>query len=188
MGEAVLTERIARISPRLKARIAGSFYLITILAGSAALVVHGRLGSAVDLIAGVSYVVVTLMFYDLFRPVNGSLSLLAAVFSLVGFTCGRLGWQPGGVQIEMVFFGLYCLSIGYLIFRSTFLPRILGAVMACAGLAWLTFLSPSLADHVNPYNLAVGGISESLLTLWLLVMGVNAARWYELAGARKARS
>ena len=145
---------MARISPRLKARIAGSFYLVTIVAGSAALVVHGRLGAAVDLIAGVSYVAVTLMFYDLFRPVNGTLSLLAAVFSLVGFTCGRLGWQPGGVRIEMVFFGLYCLSIGYLIFRSNFLPRIIGILIALAGLGYLTFVWPPLGDRLFvPYIL-----------------------------------
>jgi hypothetical protein len=89
--------------------------------------------------------------------------------------------------IAFVFFGLYCVLIGYLIFRSTFLPRILGALMAIAGLCWLTgsftsFLSPPLASLLRPYLLA-GGIGEAALTLWLLVKGVNTQRWREQAAA-----
>ena len=53
------------------------------------------------------------------------------------------------VNICFVFFGVYCLLIGYLIFRSTFLPRILGVLMAFAGLGWLTFLSPPLANYLS---------------------------------------
>ena len=85
-----------------------------------------------------------------------------------------------------MFFGIYCLLIGCLILRSAFLPRILGALMAIAGLGWLTFLSPQFAHSVSPYNYAAGGIGEISLTLWLLVMGVNAARWKEQAGAAVA--
>jgi hypothetical protein len=51
---------------------------------------------------------------------------------------------------SLVFFGPYCLLIGYLIFRSTFLPRILGVLMALAGLGWLIFLSP-LAIYLSTY-------------------------------------
>jgi len=57
MSTAVLMQRIAETSPRLKARIAGVFYLLTIVMGAAALFVHGRLGFAVDLIATVCYIV-----------------------------------------------------------------------------------------------------------------------------------
>jgi hypothetical protein len=64
--------------------------------------------------------------------------------------------------------------MGYLIFRSTFLPRILGALIAFAGLGWLTSLSPSLANSLSPYNLASGVLGEGSVCLWLLVMGVNA--------------
>src|SRR5207249_8313199 len=59
---------------------------------------------------------------------------------------------------NLVFFGFYCLLIGYLIFSSTFLPRILGALMAFGGLGWLTFLSPALAHSLSPYNMAPGMI------------------------------
>ena len=84
-------------------------------------------------------------------------------------------------NLSFVFFGFYCLLIGYLIFRSTFLPRFLGVGLACTGLAWLTFLSPPLVHVLTPYIL-VAGIGEISLTVWLLVAGVNAEAWIEQAG------
>jgi len=80
------------------------------------------------------------------------------------------------------------LGIGYLIFRSTFLPRILGVLMAIAGSSYLTnsfagFLAPELRAHLLPYILVPCGVAELSLTLWLLVMGVNVQRWKEQAKA-----
>ena len=86
-------------------------------------------------------------------------------------------------RIALVFFGFYCLLVGYLIFRSTFLPRILGALMAFAGLGWLSFLWAPLAKYLSPYNLAPGMLGEGLLIVWLLVKGVNVQRWKEQAKA-----
>lgn len=81
----------------------------------------------------------------------------------------------------LVFFAFFSLVIGYLIFKSAFLPRILGVLMAIAGMAWLTFLAPSVgARYLYPYLLAAGS-GEGLLILWLLVFGVNPERWKEQA-------
>jgi hypothetical protein len=44
-------------------------------------------------------------------------------------------------------------------------------------LGWLTFLSPALANRLAPYNLIPGVIGETLLTLWLIVRGVDVERW-----------
>jgi hypothetical protein len=178
-----MNERIAEALPSRKAKIAGVFYLFTFLTGGLALLVRGRLGMAAGLIAGACYIAVTLLFYLLFKPVNRNLSLLAACVSLVGIAVGPL--QVKGVN-PLVFFGFYCLLIGYLIFRSTFLPRILGALMAFASLGWLTFLYPPLANHLYPYNMFPGIIGEGALTVWLLVMGVNDERWKEQASAAAA--
>src|SRR3984893_9330214 len=52
--------------------------------------------------------------------------------------------------VALVFFGVFQLLIGYLIFRSTFLPRFLGALIAIAGVGWLTFLSPPFANQLDP--------------------------------------
>ncbi|MDB4948320.1 MAG: hypothetical protein JWM27_969 [Gemmatimonadetes bacterium] len=177
-------------SPRLRARTAGAFYLITIITGvfaevfvRGALVVRDdaaataanilaheplyRLGLAADLVMLTSYVAVTLLFYDLFKPVGASLSLLAAFFSLLGIAvlavnslnhlapllllgdAHYLGaFHPAqlqalallflrmharGYSIAGVYFGIYCIVIGHLVFRSGFLPRILGVLMAIGG-------------------------------------------------------
>jgi hypothetical protein len=86
-------------------------------------------------------------------------------------------------NIAVVFFGLFDILIGYLIFRSTFLPRILGALMMVAGLLWLIFLYPPLANHVLVVIEAPGFLAELALMLWLLVRGVNVQRWKEQAAA-----
>jgi len=186
-----VTERIAEASPRRTARIAGAFYLLTILTGAFAAFVSGKLaayGDAVSLAATASYVVVTLLFYGLFKPVDASLSLIAALFSLLGCSMGALGLfhlipVPIRSVNPLVLFGCYCLLIGYLILKSTFLPRFLGVLMGIGGLGWLTFASPDLANYLSPYNLAPGILGEGALTIWLLTKGLNAERWKEQAGA-----
>jgi hypothetical protein len=88
-------------------------------------------------------------------------------------------------QIGLVFFGFFDLLIGCLILRSTFLPRFLGALMALAGLGWLIFLFPPLANSLSHYILPLGFLAELLLLLWLLVKGVNIQRWKEQASAAR---
>ena len=191
MGPTETREPAAQASPSRKARIAGVFYLLTIATGALAAFATGKLflyADAINLAASACYVVVTLLFYGLFKPVDASLSLIAAVFSLVGCVLSALGLfhlvpPPIRYVHPLAVFGCYCLLIGYLIFRSTFLPRVLGVLMAFGGLGWLTFASSDLASYLSPFNLAPGILGESALTLWLLAKGVNAERWQEQSGA-----
>ena len=185
-----MMEQIAESSPHPRARITGAVYLLYFLTAVFGEVFVGRgrlvVYDAVNLIAHVFYIAVTLLFYYMFKPVNRSLSLLAAVFGLAGCANDVLGlfnFAPYKIS-SLVFFGPYCLLIGYLIFRSTFLPRILGVLMALAGLGWLIFLSP-LAKHLSTYLKVLGFLAEASLMLWLLVMGVNAQRWKEQAGVAR---
>jgi hypothetical protein len=90
------------------------------------------------------------------------------------------------LSIGIVFFGFYCLLIGYLIFRSTFLPRIVGALLALTGVGYLTYLYPPLQHALSAYLPVSNLLGEGALTLWLLVVGVNAQRWKEQARAAKA--
>lgn len=165
------------------ARLAGLAYLLTFLTGLPAFFLRSKLGVVLGLIAGACYIVVTLLFYVLFKPVNKGLSLIAAIVSLVGCAFGPVtALLHLDAHINpLVFFGFYCVLIGFLIFRSSFLPSILGALMAFAGLGWLTFLSPQLGNSLSPYNLVPGLLGEGALTVWLLVVGVNAQRWKEQA-------
>jgi len=183
MSTAVIVERIAETSPRFKARVAGALYLLSLLTASfGESFVQGRLAVAAGLIAASGMVFMTLILYDIFKPVNPGLSLLAAWFNLVGLSFEALRWNPAGVDIALVFAGFHCLLIGYLIFRSTFLPRILGALMAIAGLVWVTYLSTPLANYLSPYNVAAGILGEGSVMLWLLAMGVAVQRWKDKAG------
>jgi Domain of unknown function (DUF4386) len=179
MSRGALAERVTAPSPRVKSRIAGVFYLLTFVTGGVALFVPGRVGFAAGLVAAACYIAVTLLFYDLFKPVSRNLSLLAAVLSLVGCAVGPLSlFRLVPPQINsLVFFGFYCLLIGLLIFRSTFVPRILGVLMAFAGVGWLTFLSPPLANSLSPYVFFPGILGEGALTMWLLAVGVNVQEW-----------
>jgi Domain of unknown function (DUF4386) len=177
-------KRIAEASPRFKARLAGVLSLFSLLtAVFAEFIVRGRLGVAGDLIAVSGMAAVTLVLYCIFKPVSRGLSLLAASINLVGLTFGAFRWNPRGVDITVVFGGFWCILTGYLIFRSTFLPRILGPLMTVAGLGWVTYVSPAFANYLSPYNLAAGILGQESVMLWLLVMGVNIQRWKEQAGA-----
>jgi hypothetical protein len=239
VGDTRATRRTSDMSPRFQARIAGVIALITTTSGFTAIAVGGLVvyndaaatahnilahetlfrlavaGSVVSLL----YIAFTLLLYNLFRPVSKSLSLLAALFSLVGCAVGAVNsllllaplvvlenaqslssfsapqlqsqallfcqLYAQGSNISLVLFGSYDLLIGYLILRSTFLPRILGVLLAIAGLCYLInsfaiILSPAFAAHLLPYILIPGG-SDLLLPLWLAVVGVNAERWKEQA-------
>jgi Domain of unknown function (DUF4386) len=98
-----------------------------------------------------------------------------------------------GFGLSLIFFGCFCLIIGYLIFRSGYLPRTIGVLMQIAGVCYLTnsfalVLSPALADRLFPAILIPAFIGEASLCLWLLVKGVNVEKWQEKATAGRQRS
>jgi hypothetical protein len=183
-----MMERIAEARPRPNARITGVVYLLYFLTAISGEVFVGRtrlvLYDAVNLISHAFYIAVALLFYYLFKPVNRSLSLLAAFFSLAGCANDVLSLfklDPYRIN-SLVFFGPYCLLMGYLIFKSIFLPRILGMLMALAGLGWLIFLSP-FANQLSTGLKLLGILAEASLMVWLVVMGVNVQRWRQQASA-----
>jgi hypothetical protein len=173
-----------------RARITGVAYLLYFLTAVSAETFSAPGGvfafDALNLIAYAFYIAVTLLFYYMFRPVNRYLSLLAAICSLMGCANDVLSLLNLALykMSSLVFFGPYCLLIGYLIFRSTFLPRILGVLMALAGVGWLIYLFP-LASQFGTYLTILGFLAEASLMLWLIVKGVNIPRWEEqTSGAR----
>jgi hypothetical protein len=209
MNTAMMTEGIAKASPRFTApdvgtpvlaapgfrvpvfrtpgfrtKTAGVLYQLSVLtAAFAEVLVRGRLNVSGALIAVSGMIAITLLFYATLSPLSKRLALLAASFNLVGLTFELLRLQPQGVNLAVVFNGFYCILIGYIVFRSTFLPRILGGLITAGGLGWLTFLASSLAHYLSPYNLALGLFGEGLAMLWLVVMGVNVQPWNEQAAA-----
>src|SRR5665213_2072041 len=224
-------------SPRLKSRILGFCYLFTIctgvvdhiLVGSRIIVAGGPAATAQRLLASESlyrlafaldlipvYAIVTVLLYDLFKPVNRSLSLLAAFGSLAGGAVGSSaaifqlapivvlnastqlpGLTPAQVQglaliflrlhelgfsISLMFFGLYCSLLGWMITHSIFMSRGVGVLMTAAGVSYMLysfayFVSPSLAAWLSTYALLLGSIGEIALTVWLLVVGIDSVKW-----------
>lgn len=91
-------------------------------------------------------------------------------------------------NISFVFFGATCITLGYLIFRSGFLPRFLGVLMTLSGVCYMTnslmsFLAISLDPAGFPWMLLPAGASELMLCLWLIVKGVDVRVWIARAEA-----
>lgn len=84
-----------------------------------------------------------------------------------------------GAGVAVAFFGFSTLLSGYLVFRSTFLPRWLGVVSIFAGLGWLTYLYRPLGDMAFPIVALLGLLGSAATIFWLLVFGVNEERWSE---------
>ena len=167
-------------------RTAGLFYLVTFVAGTVSLVMRvGPIAATMGTIAAVSYIAVAVLLYVVLKPVNQTLSLVAAVVSLAGIAAGVARVVPFS---PLVFFGVYCLMLAYLLFRSTSAPRALAPLMAFAGLGWLTFASPGLAHMLNPYNFAPGMIGEGVLTIWLLSAPRLESASTTVSGSLRGRS
>ncbi len=89
--------------------------------------------------------------------------------------------HDNGFGIGLIFFGFACLIYGYLLFRSGYFPRAIGALIVIAGLSYLTssfmlILAPVYAGIVLPV-LVLALVGELSLGLWLTVRGVNVTVW-----------
>jgi len=90
-----------------------------------------------------------------------------------------------GFGFGLIFFGFACLIDGYLIFKSEFLPRVLGIMIFITGLCYLTntfllIFSPRIERSLFPVILGpLAFIGEFSMCLWLLIKGVNVKKWKE---------
>src|SRR5436190_13157244 len=92
-------------SPRVRARLTGAFWLIVFVAGSLSLSFRGGvLFSILTLIGTLSYLVVTLLLYDLLKTVNRSFAFLSALFGLVGCAISLCHLTPVILVRDLVFF------------------------------------------------------------------------------------
>jgi len=141
----------------------------------------GLAGVAIGGVAWVSNLVpLTLLHGDQY------LSALTAS-QLQALSLAALKLQTHVFFIGMVFFGIQCILFGYLVARSSFLPRILGVLLGLGGTCYViasfaNFLLP-LGARLMPFVVPVALIGEGSLTVWLLIKGLNEQRWYEQANA-----
>jgi hypothetical protein len=97
-----------------------------------------------------------------------------------------------GYDVNSVFFACYGLTIGYLVFKSAFLPRVIGVLLAVGASCYLAYgladiLAPAFATHLVPYIQLPSLVGEGSFCLWLLIVGVNVQSWNQKAGAAASR-
>lgn len=84
--------------------------------------------------------------------------------------------------VALIFFGVQCLLVGHLVRKSGYFPHALGIAMQIVGVCYLInsfamFLHPPLQDALFPAILLPAFLGESAMCLWLLIKGVDAAKW-----------
>jgi hypothetical protein len=95
-------------------------------------------------------------------------------------------FHGAGYNIGLVFFGFDCLIIGNLLYRSGFFPKFLGVFLSAAGVCYLMssfgwFLAPRLEAGIDGVLFMIVGLAELALCLWLMIRGVNVAKWQSRA-------
>lgn len=173
-----------------------------------------RLGMAIDSIVFLIEIVLTVLLYILLKPVNKTLSLMAA-FSRLAMTVIQginllnyffvllllsgagyltvfapdqldtlallfLNAHADVVLIWGLFFSLHLFLYGYLVYKSGYIPKIIGVLLV---LASLPYLIQGFGNILFPQNkemftsIAFLSSIEIALPLWLLIKGVNVEEW-----------
>lgn len=180
-----MIETTQQARPLSHARATGVVYLSYFATAILGLLLSSRrlpAGAMMAWPADALYATVTILLYRLFRPAQPPLALAAALCSLAGcVTDGLHQLHTPGIsgQSPLLFFGPFCVLQGVLIVRSRFLPRWLGWPLIVAGVGWLAYLNPGVANYAKIVIFPVGFLAEFELMLWLLLKGVDEARWRE---------
>ncbi|HEV8337198.1 MAG TPA: DUF4386 domain-containing protein [Candidatus Polarisedimenticolia bacterium] len=91
-----------------------------------------------------------------------------------------------GQSVFTMFYGVGTILVGYLMVRSGFLPRFIGILLALTGIGFVakTFTWVLAPPYSSPLLLLPAAVAALALTAWLLVKGVDAAKWMERADSR----
>ena len=157
-----------------------------------------RMGVAGSLITQLIHIAVVLVLYQLFKSVNKNQSLLVMIFGLVGIPIAMLNELNNfaalsllnnaeqmmfflnlngmGIYIAQIFWGLWLLPLGYLIYKSGYFPRIIGSLVSIAGFGFLLgsfmyFLIPEYTVLISISEFLT--IGEIIFMLWVLLKGAN---------------
>jgi hypothetical protein len=167
-----------------------------------------RLGFMSNLITFTVNVFVAVLLYKLLKPVNRGIASLMVILILIGLAIGMLNElnqfaalltlgadnltatqsqalaslfldiYEHGFTIAHIFWGLWLFPMGYSIFRSGFLPKVVGILLIIAGMGYLVdftlfLLFPDVTLTVSNFTF----IGEVALMFWLLIKGVNVEQW-----------
>ncbi len=95
-----------------------------------------------------------------------------------------------GFGVGLIFFAFECLIVGYLIVKSGYFPRLIGYAMQLAGVCYLInsfslLLAPDFAGMIFPLILVPSFLGELSLCLWMLIKGVDVAKWQQRVDQRQ---
>lgn len=158
------------------------------------------------LLTQIGHFVLVLMLYKLLKPVGATLALIMVLLVLVGIPISMLNevnygavllllrtdtpsgelvslfmeMHYHGINIVQIFWGLWLFPLGYLVFKSGFLPKIIGVALMIGGFGYvgesvIYFINPDFPIKLSLYLFW----GELMLTFWLLIRGVNVAKWTE---------
>jgi hypothetical protein len=157
-----------------------------------------RMGIAGSLITQLIHILVVLVLYQLFKPVNKNQALLVVILGLIGVPIAMLNelnkfaallllnsadqmmfflnLNEQGIFIAQIFWGLWIFPLGYLIYNSGYFPRILGVLMVLAGFGYLLgsfthFLFPNYGALFSIFELMAFG--EVLFMVWVFLKGAK---------------
>ncbi len=157
-----------------------------------------RMGIAGSLITHLFQIAAVLVLYQLFKSVNKNQAVLIVILGLAGVPIAMLNelnkfaalllldnadqmmfflnLNAQGIFIASIFWGLWLLPQGYLIYKSGYFPRILGVLMGLAGFSYLLgsfmhFLLPNYEALSSVFELMTNG--ESLFKLWVFMKGAK---------------
>ena len=167
-----------------------------------------RLSIVSALLAQLVNLAVVLLLYKLLKPVNEPVALLMVIFLVLGIPIAMLnevnngavlllvesadqsyasmalflGLHEYGINIAQIFWGLWLFPMGYLVFKSGYIPRVIGILLMIGCFGYLidsfTFLLlPGFGVNFSEFLF----IGEVALPLWLLIMGVNVDQWNKRA-------
>jgi len=163
-----------------------------------------KLSMVAALLTQLIHVVLVLMLYRLFATVDLTVAKLLVLLSMLGVPIALLneanygaillildtpelptslvslflGIHTYGIMIVGIFWGLWLFPMGYLAYKSNFMPKIIGIALmiGCFGYladSFLYMLIPDFGLHFAQFLF----FGELMITFWLLFIGVNEAKW-----------
>lgn len=174
-----------------------------------------EIGVAADLVSITSFIILGLVLYALFAPVDRQASLAFVILNAIAVAilgvnllnhAGALvmatepayttavgaeaadalallflDLQRRGYLIAQIFFGLWLLPLGYVVYRSAYFPRLLGVMLmlGCFGYVAdvvVVSMSPGFESRLSAFLALPAGLGEIAFLLWLLVKGVRVDR------------
>ena len=166
-----------------------------------------RLSIVSAIINALVTIATALFLYELLKPVNKNYAAWIVIFTLVAAPIAMLNelnnvavilllkspeylqlqslvsvffdLHKYGIQLVGIFWGFWLLPMGYLVFKSNYMPKIIGALLMIVCFGYLIdsftfFIFPNSGIVISTYT---SSLAETLMVLWLLIKGVNVEQW-----------